>query len=142
MDKNKLPLIFPKIRMVIVIDETVLESWYGIFESVLSYGIIFRGFARNGKKLRMVFVLQNTALRVSGNSRVTPPPSKISSNTCRSHVGKQKVLTVPTLTFHLLLFNRSINLISKIFATVFNTRFNSQLTTQWHFLEARILLWY
>lgn len=36
--------------MVIVFDEMVLESWYGIFGSVLSYGIIFGGFARNGKK--------------------------------------------------------------------------------------------
>lgn len=70
MDKNKLPLIFHKIPRVIAFDETVLESWYGIFESVLSYGIIFRGFARNGKKLGMVFVPQNTALGMSRNSRV------------------------------------------------------------------------
>lgn len=128
--------------MVIVFDETVLESWYGIFESVLSYGIISRGFARNGKKtwngVRSTKYSTKGVLELEGN----PPPFNSSSNSFRRHVGKQKVLTVPTLTFHLLLFNRSINLVSKIFATIFNTRFHSQLTSQWNFLEAKFVLQY
>lgn len=93
MDKNKLTLIFPKIPMVIVFDETVLESWYGIFESFLSYGIDRPYISRFCEKRE----------KTSNGFRSTKYSTKgvwdlEGFYCCRSHVGKQKVLTVLTLT--------------------------------------------
>lgn len=115
MDKNKLPLRFPKIPMVVVFDETVLEPLNQKCSS-----------SQNGKKLGMVFVLQNTALRVSRSSRVNPPPPSNSSKKLRRETES------PHRTDTNILFTavQSIHQSSiQIFATKFNTRFSSQLTS-------------
>jgi hypothetical protein len=81
----------------IVPKQTLKTTYHGLFESIMSYGIIFWGSSQNYKK---IFTLQKKAIRIMQNLK----PKK----SCRKHFRMLKIMTMPNLyIYRLLVFIKS-----------------------------------